>query len=121
MSVQPGKAPRHSLEHRRRRHPRHRADFPVVIKIFTNDEYQQMEGHCNDLSEAGMGVLSAAELAVGEVVSLKFPPPGSSESWEQRAVVRQRRGYHYGFEFISISSEQVAFLRNQLSHLARSD
>jgi len=68
-----------------------------------------------------MGVLLAAELTVGEVVSLKFSAPESSQTWELRAVVRQRRSYHYGFEFISISAEQVAFLRKQLPQLERSD
>lgn len=70
---------------------------------------------------AGIGVLLAAELNLGEVVALAFAPPGSSESWELRAVLRHRRGYHYGFEFLSLSGQQGDVLRKYLPGLERAD
>ncbi len=82
------------------------------MNYFLENQYQTIEGHCRDLSEAGIGVLLAAELNVGEVVGLSFLLPGSVPSWEVRAVVRYRRGYHYGFEFLSLTREQQTSLNS---------
>lgn len=53
----------------------------------------------------------------GEVVGLKFLVPGSDLPWDVRAVVRYRRGYQYGFEFLSLTSEQHEALKNYLETL----
>ena len=63
----------------------------------------------------------AAELNVGEVAGLSFSPPGTSSPWEVRAVVRYRRGYHYGFEFLSLTSEQQQWLKNYVTTLEPMD
>jgi len=103
-------------ERRRRRHPRFRGDFSVTVTILLANQYQNLEGHCRDLSEAGIGVLLAAELNVGEVVDLAFALPGSA-AWQLRAVLRFRRSYHYGFEFLSLNAEQQQSLRKYLGTL----
>jgi len=69
-----------------------------------------------DLSEAGIGILIAAELKVGEVAGLNFSLPGGLP-WELRAVLRYRRGYHYGFEFLSLTGEQQEWLKAYLRSL----
>src|SRR5262249_12382049 len=86
----------------RRRHARYRTNFPVAVELLISDSYQQLTGHCRDLSEAGMGILLAADLKSGEVASLAFSLP-DSVLWEIRSVVRHRRGYQYGFEFLSLT------------------
>jgi len=53
----------------------------------------------------------------GEVVGLTFSLPGSIELWEVRAVVRYRRGYQYGFEFLSLTSAQQETLKTYLESL----
>jgi len=53
----------------------------------------------------------------GEVVGLTFSLPESIEIWEVRAVVRYRRGYQYGFEFLSLASTQLATLKTYLKSL----
>lgn len=93
-----------SSERRRRRHARYRISAPVAVVLLAGTSYQRLEGHGRDLSEAGIGILLAAELEGGEVVSLRFCLPDGP--WEARAVLRHRRGYHYGFEFLSITREQ---------------
>ena len=80
-------------------------------------QYQKLEGHCRDLSEAGIGVLLAAELKGGEVASLSFSLPGSDLPWEVRAVVRHRRGYQYGFEFLSLTGAQQEALERYFNGL----
>jgi hypothetical protein len=109
------------IDRRRRRHPRYRADFHVTVSYLLGDHYQKIEGHCRDLSEAGIGILLAAELKGGEVAGLSFSLPRSTPVWEVRAVVRYRRGYHYGFEFLAMTSEQRESLRSCLKDLAPCD
>jgi hypothetical protein len=121
MSAQPGKATTSAPERRHRRYPRFRAEFPVAITLFAGDEYHRLDAHCKDLSQAGIGVLLAAELAQGEVAALNFTLPGLPEPWQVRAVLRHRRGYHYGFEFLSLSAPQKDLLRNYLKSLKRAD
>jgi hypothetical protein len=121
MSVQPGKATTSAPERRHRRYPRFRAEFPVAVTLLAGDEYHRLDAHCKDLSQAGIGVLLAAEVAQGEVAALHFTLPGLLEPWEVRAVLRHRRGYHYGFEFLSLSTQQNDSLKSCLLGLRRAD
>ena len=57
------------MDRRRRRHARYRSNFRVAVSHLGN-HYQTVEGHCRDLSEAGIGILLAAELENGEVIRL---------------------------------------------------
>jgi c-di-GMP-binding flagellar brake protein YcgR len=98
----------------RRRHARYRCDFQVTVTHLLGGRYEKFEGHSRDLSEAGIGILLAADLSTGEVVGLKFLLPGSTDRWELRAVVRYRSGYQYGFEFLTLTAEQRDLLQQFL-------
>ena len=121
MSSAPGKALKAALKRMQRRHPRYRCEFPVMISLFSGEGRQQLSAHCRDLSQAGVGALVAAELKPGDVTSLRFKLPGLAEEWEVRAVLRHRRGFHYGFEFLSLAAEQSNILRGYLASLQRAD
>jgi len=120
-SSQPAKASNRAAERRQRRYPRYRSEFPVTVTLFSGAEHEQINAHCRDLSEAGIGLLIAAEVPVGEVASLAFSLPGVREPWDVRAVLRCRRGYHYGFEFLSLSQQQGKALAGFASGLERAD
>jgi len=115
MPSRTAKAPTRIVERRQRRFARYRSEFPVQVTLFSGEEYEQFDGHCSVLSEAGIGVLIAAELTLGEVASLAFSLPGVAPTWDVRAVLRYRHGYHYGFEFLSLSPEQTNALASFLS------
>jgi PilZ domain len=83
--------------------------------------YKRLDAHCKDLSEAGIGLLIAAEMNLAEVVSLEFCLPDSTQSWEVRAVLRHRRGYHYGFEFLSPAAELHQLIKHYVRNLDRVD
>lgn len=121
MSAQPGKAVKSRAERRQRRHPRYRIEFPVTVILLSEGGHRRVDAHCRDMSVAGIGMLIASELNLGEVAALSFALPGSPQGWELRAVLRHRRGYHYGFEFLAINSEQVNFLTGYLPKLERED
>ncbi len=121
MSGHPGKAPKPVPERRHRRYPRYRAEFPVTLTLFCGEGHRRLDAHCRDLSQAGIGVLIAAELTLGEVVSVAFSLPDLPEPWNLRAVLRCRRGYQYGFEFISLSEQHSSKLANYVTGMARLD
>jgi hypothetical protein len=121
MSAQPGKAVKSRAERRQRRHPRYRIEFPVTVILLSDGGHRRIDAHCRDMSVAGIGMLIASELNLGEVAALSFALPGSSQGWELRAVLRHRRGYHYGFEFLSVNADQVNFLAGYLPKLERED
>jgi c-di-GMP-binding flagellar brake protein YcgR len=87
------------------------------VNFLLGNQYQKLEGHCRDLSEAGIGILLATEMNAGEVAGLTFSLPGSAVPWQVRAVVRYRRGYQYGFEFLSLTGEQQASLNRYFNGL----
>ena len=91
------------------------------MSLFSGEEHQQLQAHCRDLSEGGIGVLVAADLNLGEVASLAFSLPGVVQPWDVRAVLRYRRGYHYGFEFLSLSDRQGKMLKGYFEDLERAD
>jgi hypothetical protein len=93
----------------------------VLVTLLAAGRYESLQAHCKDLSEAGIGVLLAAELASGEVVSLNFTLPGLPAPWDVRGILRHRRGYHYGFEFFSLTREQTGTLKQLILRLERAD
>jgi hypothetical protein len=117
----PGKAMKPTAGRLRRRYARYRCEFPVVVNLLSGGEQRQLNAHCRDVAAAGVGVLVAEELVPGEVVTLTFSLPGVNQTWDVRAVLRHRRGYHYGCEFISLTDRQAKILNRYLEGLERAD
>ena len=94
------------FQDRRRRFPRHRADLPLTVTILRDEGYTTVHGRMNDIAEGGLGVLMASELPAGEVVQLEFTLQPNTEPFRARAVVRYRKGYFHGIEFLGLSVDQ---------------
>ncbi len=58
---------------------------------------------------------------MGEVLALTFSLPASTVVWHVRTVVRHRRRYHHGLEFLSLSQEQSTLLAACLAGLERAE
>lgn len=121
MPGQPAKARNRAGDRRQRRFPRFRSEFPVTVSLFSGKEHENLSAHCRDLSQGGIGMLIAADLNVGEVASLVFSLPTAPQPWNLRAVLRCRRGYQYGFEFLALSPQQSQALADFFPTLERSD
>lgn len=80
-----------------RRAPR----FKLETEICIYGRSQAVRGHTVDISESGIGAMLLDEIHLNEVVRLEFSLPGGEV--EVMAVVRQRRAFRYGFEFIENS------------------
>ena len=59
-----------------------------------------MAGRGNDMSEGGVLVFAGMELKTGDEVAIEFTPPFASGPVRARGMVRHRRGYTYGIEFL---------------------
>jgi hypothetical protein len=94
----------------RRRYPRHRADFPVKTTVLREEGYLEIQGRCGDIGHGGMGTVLTAEVAKGEVVSVEFRLPQSPEPFFVRAIVRYRKGFMHGLEFLGLSTDQQAMI-----------
>lgn len=89
-----------------RRVERHLADISVAISVTRNGITGRLSGRTVDLSDGGMGCLVAAELKVGQQVTLDFKLPLCRDPFKVRAVVRNRAASRYGLEFLSLTSVQ---------------
>jgi len=59
-----------------------------------------VSGRGNDMSEGGVLVFAGLELKTGDEVSIEFTPPFSAGPVRAKGIVRHRRGYNYGIEFV---------------------
>jgi len=88
-----------------RRWQRYRLNLPIRL-IFSKDGTTKiMAGRGNDMSEGGVLVFAGLELQAGDEVSIEFTPPFASGPVRARGVVRHRRGYNYGVEFVLDTKE----------------
>jgi len=93
-----------------RRYPRYSVDVRMNVQVFRNGEVSYFWGRSTELGLDGIGGTLTGNLEPGEVVSMEFPLPVSPYPLKLRAVVRYRIGLHYGFEFLTPTSEQKASL-----------
>jgi PilZ domain len=66
-----------------------------------------VDGRGTDLNEGGIAVFAGAELGIGEEVEISFTPPYQGDPMIARTIVRNRRGYTYGMEFVGESQDDV--------------
>jgi hypothetical protein len=92
----------------RRIHNRSPFDRRITINGLRSGESLSLWGRTSDVSLGGIGATIVGELAVNDVVSVQIPLYGGQQL-DVRAVVRNRQGFHYGFEFLVLdeSSRQM--------------
>lgn len=100
-----------------RRWQRYRLNLPIRLIACREDSTRIMEGRANDISEGGMLVFAGLELKPEDKVFIEFTPPYSSSPVRAPGVVRHRRGYNYGIQFLMDTlddKEQAERFRNLL-------
>lgn len=95
----------------KRKYPRYTIDVSIKIRVksiggVTSYSY----GRGNNLSQGGMSVHVAHELAVGKVVRLILTLPHAERQIECDAIVRNRDSYRYGLEFVNMPAEDRALV-----------
>ncbi len=100
-----------------RRWQRYRLNLPIRLIVCREDSTRITDGRAADISEGGMLVFAGMELKAEDKVFIEFTPPYSSTPLRAPGIVRHRRGYNYGVEFLEETSgerEQTEKLRNLL-------
>lgn len=97
-----------------RRWARLRIHVPVTLVLRKQDKTQFVQGRGQDLNEGGIGIFAGTELRLGEIIEISFTPPYQGNPMMARAIVRNRRGYTYGMEFVTetpADHERVSAIR----------
>jgi PilZ domain len=81
-------------------HPRFRLDTPVCLIVGMPDKVLLVNARLRDMSDDGGAVFAAVELAIDSEVQIEYTPSFNRGPVRVRAVVRNRRGYIYGLEFL---------------------
>jgi|HubBroStandDraft_6_1064221.scaffolds.fasta_scaffold92050_2 hypothetical protein len=89
-----------------RRFQRHRSDFPVRAVLLREDGYTEILGRCGDIGHGGLGAVLTEEIPKDEVLSLELSLPECDKPIVVRAIVRYRKGFLHGFEFLGLAAEQ---------------
>jgi hypothetical protein len=100
-----------------RRWQRYRLNLPIRLIACREDSTRIMEARANDISEGGMLVFAGMELKPEDKVFIEFTPPYSSAPVRAPGIVRHRRGYNYGVQFLMDThddKEQAERFRNLL-------
>ena len=100
-----------------RRWQRYRLNLPIRIIVCRDDSTRISDGRASDISEGGMLVFAGIELKAEDRIFIEFTPPYSSSPVRAPGVIRHRRGYNYGVEFMdetAAEQEQTERLRNLL-------
>ncbi len=98
--------------HNLRRWPRLKIQVPVTVIVHKPHKTMYISGRGQDLNQGGIGVFAGTELAIGEEVEISFTPPYQGVPLVARTIVRNRRGYTYGMEFITSTKEDAVRVEN---------
>jgi hypothetical protein len=88
---------------KQRQFPRFVAEFKVETAKLGQ---KPLRGHACDVSEGGLGATIVGEMSVGDQVLVEFSGAPLLRPVKTSAIVRNRTGFRYGFEFLALSREQ---------------
>jgi c-di-GMP-binding flagellar brake protein YcgR len=76
----------------------------TFLGVRCEPDQKPIYGRTRDLSNKGMGAVIPASLEPGDEVTLEFALNPDEPAMTVTAVVRHRRCFHYGFEFIGLKA-----------------
>jgi len=85
-----------------RKFKRIKVDIRVRMRRAEAPETESSVVRTYELSAGGMSVYAAEALALGTVVRAELSLPAVAERFEVTAVVRNRRGFRLGMEFVDL-------------------
>ena len=92
----------------KRRWKRFKVDIRVRMRRWEEPEETASVVRTYELSEGGMSVYASETLEVGTVLQVEVALPGAAKPLRLRAVVRNRRGFRCGMEFVDLpAAEQI--------------
>jgi len=99
----------------RRRFPRYRTHLPIKIRT---QQQHHLDGCSFVISEGGLGATLPELLPVGSMVQLLLSLPAHAMPLKVLAIVRNQVDCQYGFEFLSLTTEDRLQVRQFCDQLA---
>jgi TonB family protein len=96
----------------RRRGTRYRVQAPLDITVLRSGIPDTLPGRSVNLGEGGLAAVLAGELAPGEAVGVEIRLPLAPDPLRTRALVRHSDKLRSGMEFVGLSPEQQAAIRD---------
>ncbi len=106
----PATDPQEIIQKNRRILPRFLFDQRLKVEI-VGTARKAVFGRTRDLSEGGVGGVIADPLEIGTRVELEFPVPVGSVPLRMSGIVRFRRGFHHGFEFLLLDANDLSVIK----------
>jgi TonB family protein len=95
----------------RRRVPRFLLQTPLDVTVLRSGVPDTVPGRSVNVCERGMSAMLAGELVPGESVGIELRLPQGADSLRARAMVRYQDQLRCGLEFVGLSAEQRAAIR----------
>jgi TonB family protein len=95
----------------RRRVPRFLLQTPLDVTVLRSGVPDTVPGRSVNVCERGMSAMLAGELVPGESVGIELRLPPAADSLRTRAMVRYQDQLRCGLEFVGLSAEQRAAIR----------
>jgi len=96
----------------RRRVPRFRLQAPLDVTVLRSGIPDTVPGRSTNVCERGLAAVLAGELVPGETVGVEVQLSPVAEPFRTRATVRYQDELRCGLEFVAISPEQRATIRD---------
>ncbi len=101
----------------RRRYERFDIDTEITARL-SYEGAEIMRGYALDISINGIAGVFTAGWEIGTRVWLEFSLPKCTGIMQIRAMVRNRSGYRYGFEFLNLSGRDRLLIQRTCRVLA---
>ncbi len=88
-----------------RRWQRFKLNLPVCAVVARGIKTLMVRGTGKDISEGGMGIFAGVELSIDDKIHVEFAP-AFGRPVRVHGIVRNRRGYTYGIEFLTGTPEE---------------
>ena len=73
---------------------------PVCLVVQRPEKVLLVDARFRDISDDGAAIFAGVELSIDSEVQVEFTPPTNHGPLRVRAIVRNRRKYVYGLEFL---------------------
>jgi c-di-GMP-binding flagellar brake protein YcgR len=101
----------------RRINERYEIDTELTATLLP-ERRKQMHGRSLDISIAGIAGVFATGWELGTRVLIEFFVPVAHQQLKLEAIVRNRNGHRYGFEFVNVGGRDRVIIDRTLSVLA---
>jgi hypothetical protein len=95
----------------RRQIQRYHFDQMLKITLLVRGRETTLSGWTADISDGGVGAVIPEVLPQGTRSTIRFRTERDGPELVIEAVIRHQRGFHHGFEFVNLTSEQLLQIR----------